>query len=99
VPFARESAGRTTSPGNPKVWGTAVDPGLGDGPAGDPVRVTLQVVDRLLDRTSAFRRLPGNKDRRLLRVNNVLLLAEERDRRQGGTSAIRCALREPADRT
>jgi len=30
---------------------------------------------------------------------DVLSLAEERDRRQQGTSAIRCALREPADRT
>jgi hypothetical protein len=39
-----------------------------------------------------FSHLPGNKDRRF-RVNNVLLLAEGRDRRPGGTSAIRCALR------
>jgi hypothetical protein len=64
------------------------------------VGVTRQVVvDRLLaDRTSAFRRLPGNKHRRF-RVGDVLSLAEERDRRQQGTSAIRCALREPADRT
>ena len=61
--------------------------------------MTRQVVDRLLaDRTSAFRRLPGNKHRRF-RVGDVLLVAEERDRRQGGTSAIRCALRESADRT
>jgi hypothetical protein len=36
----------------------------------------------------AFRRLRGNEDRRF-RVNNVLLLAEERDRRSGGTGA-RC---------
>jgi hypothetical protein len=43
--------------------------------------VTRQVVDRLLaDRKWAFRRLPGYKDRPF-RVNNVLLLAEERDRR------------------
>jgi hypothetical protein len=63
------------------------------------VGVTRQVVDRLMvDRTSAFRRLPDNKHRRF-RVGDVLLLGEERDRRQGGTSAIRCALREPADRT
>ena len=42
---------------------------------------TRQVVDRLLaDRTSAFRRLPGNKHRRF-RVDDVLSLAEERDRR------------------
>jgi hypothetical protein len=63
------------------------------------VGVSRQVLDRLLaDRTLAFRRLPGNKHRRY-RVGDVLLLAEERDRRQGGTSAIRCALREPAHRT
>jgi hypothetical protein len=39
----------------------------------------------------------GNKDRRF-GVNIVRLLAEEHDRRSGGTSAIRCALRGPADR-
>jgi len=43
---------------DPKVQGTAIDPGLGGGPAG----ATRQVLDRLLaDRTSAFRRLSGNK--------------------------------------
>ena len=31
-------------------------------------------------------------------VNNVLLLAEERDRRPRGTSAICCAFPEPANR-
>jgi hypothetical protein len=36
----------------------------------------------LADRTWAFRRLPGNKHRRF-RVGDVLLLTEERDRRQG----------------
>jgi hypothetical protein len=55
-------------------------------------------VRLLADRTWALRRLPGNKHRRL-RVGDVLLLAEQRDRRQGGTSTIRCALRELADRT
>jgi hypothetical protein len=61
--------------------------------------VTRQVVDQLpVDRTLAFRRLPGNKHRRF-RVGYVLFLAEERDGRQPGTGAIRCALREPADRT
>ena len=60
---------------------------------------TRQVVDRkVADRTLAFRRLPGHKDRRI-RVNDVLLLAEERELRSGGTSAIRCALRAPVDRT
>jgi hypothetical protein len=39
------------------------------------------VVDWLVaDRTLAFRRLPGNKLRRV-RVEDVLSLAEERDRR------------------
>ena len=33
---------------NPKVEGTAVDPGLGDGQACHLVGVTRQVVDRLL---------------------------------------------------
>ena len=36
----------------------------------------------MADRTLAFRRLPGNKHRRF-RVGDVLLFAEERDRRQG----------------
>ena len=35
---------------------------------------------------SAFRRLPGKKNRRF-RVNNVRLLVEERDRRPSGASA------------
>ena len=55
--------------------------------------VTRQVVDQLpVDRTSAFRRRPGNKHRRF-RVEDVLFLAEERDRRQQGTGAIRCTTR------
>ena len=84
---------------NPKVWGTAVDPGSGDGPAGDLVGVTRQVVDWLMaHRTLALRRLPGSRHRHS-RVGDVLLVAGERDRRQGKTSAICCALREPANRT
>ena len=74
---------------NRKVWGTAVDPGLGDGPKGALLGVTRQVVDRpVVGRTSAFRRLAGNKHRRV-RADDVRSLAEERDRRQEGTSAIR----------
>jgi hypothetical protein len=39
--------------------------------------LTRQVVDWLIaDRTSAFRRLPGNKHRRF-RAEHVLLLAKE----------------------
>ncbi len=50
-------------------------------PAGDLVGVTRRVVNRpLTDRTSAFGRVPGNRHRRV-RVESVLWLAEERDRR------------------
>jgi hypothetical protein len=80
------------------VKGTAVDPGLGDGPAGDLVGDPTGRRPVLADRTLAFRHLRGDKDRRFS-VNNVLLLTEERDRRLGGTSAIGCVLRAPADRT
>ena len=44
-------------------------------------------VRLLVDRTSAFRRLPGNKHRRF-RAEDVLLLAKERDPRQQGTGAF-----------
>jgi hypothetical protein len=52
----------------------------------------------MVDRTSAFRRLPGNKHRRF-RVRDVQLLAEERDRCEQRKGVIRSALRVPADRT
>jgi hypothetical protein len=61
--------------------------------------VTRQVVDRLLtEGTLAFGPLPATSTRRI-RVVDVLSLAEERDRRQLGTGAIRSGLREHADRT
>jgi hypothetical protein len=34
-----------------------------------------------------------------MKLSDVLWPADERERREAGTSAIRCALREPADRT
>jgi hypothetical protein len=55
-------------------------------------------VRLLADSTSAFRRMPVNKHRPF-RVEDILSLAKERDRRQQGTGATRCALLEPADRT
>jgi len=55
------------------------------------------VRGELVDRTSAFRRLPGNKHRRY--GEDVLSLAKEGDRRQQRTGAIRRALREPANRS
>jgi hypothetical protein len=61
--------------------------------------VTRQVVDRLLtEGTLAFGPLPATSTRRI-RVVDVLSLAEERDRCQLGTGAIRSGLREHADRT
>ena len=59
---------------NPKVGGTAVDPGLRDGPVGRPDKSSTGC-----GRTEPWRfsHLPGNKDRRF-RVNDVLALAEER---------------------
>ena len=66
---------------------------------GDLVGATRHVVDSLMaDRTLAFRRLP-DKHRAVSGSDDVRALAEERDRRQQGNGAIRCALREPADRT
>ena len=61
----------------------------GQVPAGDLVGVIRQVaVDWLVaNRTSAFRRLPGNKHRRF-RAEDVLSLAEEGDPRQHGTGTI-----------
>ena len=57
------------------------------------------VVEWLMaDRASAPRRLSGNKHCGY-RVGDDPMLAEERDHRQQGKCAIRCALREPADRT
>jgi hypothetical protein len=62
------------------------------------VPVPGQVVDGLqADRTLAFRRLLGNKHRRF-RVGDVLLLAEERDRRQRSTGVICSALRDLPNR-
>ena len=73
-----------------------MDPGLGDGPAGDLVGATRQVIDRCW-RTGLWRFVICAATRiAASSVNNVLLLAEERDRRPGGTSAIRCVLRAPA---
>ncbi len=61
------------------------------------VPVPGQVDDGLqADGTLAFRRLLGNKHRR--RVGDVLLLAEERDRRQRSTGVICSALRELPNR-
>jgi len=64
-------------------------------PAGELVGATRQVVDRLLANSVA--RPAANTA--ASGANDLPLLAEERDRRPGGTSAVRCALQEPADRT
>jgi len=54
--------------------------------------VTRQFVDRLCeDGVLAFRRLPGSRHRRI-RVEDVLEIAAERERRQAGGDAIRAAL-------
>ncbi len=50
------------------------------------------------ERTSALRRLPGNKHPASGSVVSCCS-PRTRDYRHGGTSAIRCASREPADRT
>jgi excisionase family DNA binding protein len=76
--------------------GAAARPGAEVTPAGvaDLLGVTRQFVDRLLaDGALEFRRLPGSKHRRI-KVGAVLALAEERDRRQRGSEAVRSALGE-----
>jgi hypothetical protein len=62
--------------------------------------VTRQVVvDWLMAvRALAPRPLSGNKHC-CYRAGDDPMLAEERDHRQQGKGAIRCALREPAERT
>ncbi|MGH8961076.1 MAG: helix-turn-helix domain-containing protein [Jatrophihabitantaceae bacterium] len=63
--------------------------------AADLLGVTRQFVDRLLaDGTLAYRRLPGSSHRRI-RVDDVVALAAERDRRRRGAEAIRAALATP----
>lgn len=54
--------------------------------------VTRQYVDRLCeDGVLAFRRLPGSRHRRI-RVNDVIEVADEQDRRRAGGEALRQAL-------
>lgn len=54
--------------------------------------VTRQFVDRLCeDGVLAFRRLPSSRHRRI-RVEDVLEVAAERERRRAGSDAIRAAL-------
>ena len=60
--------------------------------AADLLGVSRQFVDRLLaDGVLEFRRLPDSKHRRI-NVGDVLVLAEERDRRRQGARAVRSAL-------
>lgn len=62
--------------------------------AADILGVTRQFVDRLCaDGVLAFRRLPGSRHRRI-RVQDVVDVAAERDRRRAGAEAIRAALGE-----
>lgn len=54
--------------------------------------VTRQYVDRLCDdRVLPFRRLPGSRHRRI-RVQDVIEVAAERDRRRAGRDALSAAL-------
>jgi excisionase family DNA binding protein len=54
--------------------------------------VTRQYVDRLCeDEILPFRRLPGSRHRRI-RVQDVIEVAAERDRRRSGREALRSAL-------
>lgn len=54
--------------------------------------VTRQYVDRLCeDGVLAFRRLPGSRHRRI-RVQDVIEVADERERRRAGGEALRAAL-------
>ncbi|MEB3071021.1 helix-turn-helix domain-containing protein [[Mycobacterium] vasticus] len=62
--------------------------------AADILGVTRQFVDRLCeDGVLAFRRLPGSRHRRI-RVQEVVDVAAERERRREGADAIRAALSE-----
>jgi excisionase family DNA binding protein len=66
--------------------------------AADLLGVTRQFVDRLLaDGALTFRRLPGSTHRRI-RVGDVLVLADERERRRQGAQAIRSSLATPDQR-
>lgn len=54
--------------------------------------VTRQFVDRLCeDGVLAFRRLPGSRHRRI-RVQDVVAVSDERERRRAGGDAIRAAI-------
>lgn len=54
--------------------------------------VTRQYVDRLCeDGALPFRRLPGSRHRRI-RVQDVIEVADERERRRAGGEALRAAL-------
>ncbi len=62
--------------------------------AADILGVTRQFVDRLCeDGVLAFRRLPGSRHRRI-RVQDVMDVAAERERRRAGGDAIRAAIGE-----
>lgn len=62
--------------------------------AADILGVTRQFVDRLCeDGVLVFRRLPGSRHRRI-RVQDVVDVAAERERRRAGVDAIRSALGE-----
>lgn len=62
--------------------------------AAEILGVTRQFVDRLCeDGVLAFRRLPGSRHRRI-RVQDVVEVAAERERRRAGAEAIRAALGE-----
>ena len=63
------------------------------GQAADILGVTRQFVDRLCqDGALNFRRLPGSTHRRI-RVQDVMDIAGERERRRAGGDALRAALR------
>jgi excisionase family DNA binding protein len=60
--------------------------------AADILGVTRQFVDRLCeDGVLAFRRLPGSRHRRI-RVQDVVDVATERERRRAGGEALRTAV-------
>ena len=62
--------------------------------AAEMLGVTRQFVDRLCeDEVLPFRRLPGSRHRRI-RVQDVVDLAGERDRRKAGHQAVRSAVEE-----
>lgn len=71
---------------------TAADDEVTPAQAAKMLGVTRQFVDRLCeDEVHPFRRLPGSRHRRI-RVQDVVALADKREKRRAGHEAVRAAV-------